>query len=177
VKKQNQRHQKVEEEEGHLKTFKKRKLNHQKIYNLHLGGCEAEDTTLINLIEVEEGVVDLHNKEVSDFMHLIKTKIIIKSKNLIIKKNLTIIKMSNRRNLRRISKEKKKEKKMMMIMDAIIGTNLQLITELRTSKAIKKNNFLRLPLPQEMVLIGFMLIVMVLLKQEWQMLINKELNK
>ena len=102
--------------------------------------------------------MDPHNKEVNDFMHLIK------------------IKMSIRRNLSKISKKMKKEK-MMMIMDGIIGTNLQLITELRTLKAIKKSNFLRLPLPQEMVLIGFMLIVMVLLKQEWQMLINKELNK
>jgi hypothetical protein len=85
---------------------------------------------------VEEVVVaDHHNKEVSDFMHLIKT--------------------SNSRNLRKILKKMKKEK-MMMITDAIIGTNLQLIIGLRTSKAIKKSNFSRQLLLPEMVSIDFM---------------------
>jgi hypothetical protein len=68
---------------------------------------------------VEVVVVDLHNKVVSDSMHLIK--------------------MSNSRILRRISKKMKTEKTK-MIMDAITGTNLQLTIGLRTLKAIKKSN-------------------------------------
>jgi hypothetical protein len=106
------------------------------------------------VVEVVE--VDHHNKEVSDSMHLIR--------------------MSNSRILRKISRKMKKGKTK-MTMGATIGTNLLLITGLRTLKVIKKSNFLRLLLPPEMGSIDFMHTAMVLLKREWLMLINKGLNK